>query len=253
MDHARRVAAAAHELDGLLAALAAGPLTAPVPTCPDWNARDLATHVGWFCLRWRDHLRGGGYEDRLRPEDVTVPEGDTATLDWVRAMANEMLTELRALPADAEVWAWIPENQTAGFVARRCAHELAIHRYDAQSARGSCGPIAPDVAADGIDEVLDTLWRARYPKGVAAGQTVHLHGTDDPAVLAELDIGGVEWLVRLEPDAPVVTREHAKGDLALRAPVSDLELLLYGRPPLGEVQRFGDESVLDVWRSVFRF
>ena len=39
----------------------------------------------------------------------------------------------------------------------------------------------------------------------------------------------------------------------LRAGVSDLELLLYGRPPLGPVQRFGDEAILDNWYRAFRF
>jgi uncharacterized protein (TIGR03083 family) len=247
LDHPDHVAATARELDSLLAALAAGPLSAPVPTCPEWTAADLAEHVGWFCMRWRDHLRGGSYEDRVRPGDVTIPTGDEAVLDWVRGLGDELLAELEATPADATVWTWFPPDQSARFVARRCAHELAVHRYDAQSARGACTPIGPALAVDGIDEILDVLWVADYVKGQATGQTVHLHGTDDPAV------PGAEWLVRLDPDQPVVTREHAKGDLALRASVSDLELLLYRRPPLGEVQRFGDESLLDLWYELFRF
>jgi uncharacterized protein (TIGR03083 family) len=250
MDHADHIAAAEREIDALLVALAAGPLSAPVPTCTDWTAADLAGHVGWFCTRWRDHLRGGGPEGAVRPGDVRAPDGDAATLTWLRGLRYELMAELGTVPADATVWTWFPSEQTAGFVARRCAHELAIHRYDAQSARGTCAPIAPELAADGIDEMLDVLSTARYATDVAAGQTVHLHGTDDPDVIGDLH---VEWLVRLEPDRPVVTREHAKGDLALRAPVSDLELLLYGRPPLGEVQRFGDESILELWHQLFRF
>jgi hypothetical protein len=57
----------------------------------------------------------------------------------------------------------------------------------------------------------------------------------------------------MNPDGLDVRREHAKGDLALKGAVSDLELLLYDRPPLGEVERFGDESVLDAWYRVFKF
>jgi uncharacterized protein (TIGR03083 family) len=251
VDHADRVAAAERELDELLAALTAGPLSAPVPTCPGWTAADLAEHVGWFCMRWRDHLRGGGYEDRVGPEDVTVPDGDDV-LAWVHGWGDEMLADLRAAPADAAVWTWFPTDQTAGFVARRCASELAIHRYDAQSARGTCAPIAPELAVDGIEEIVDALATVRYRPGEGHGETLHLHGTDDPA-----DTGGTvlhaEWLLRLEPDRLVATREHAKGDLALRASASDLELLLYGRPPLGPVQRFGDEAILDLWYRTFRF
>ena len=72
---------------------------------------------------------------------------------------------------------------------------------------------------------------------------MHLHGTD-----AEN-----EWLIAMTPDGLDVRREHAKGDLALRGAVSDLELVLYDRPPIGDVERFGDESVLDAWYRVFKF
>jgi hypothetical protein len=50
-----------------------------------------------------------------------------------------------------------------------------------------------------------------------------------------------------------VTRDHRKGDLALRGAVSDLALVLYGRPPLGPVERFGDERVLELWNATFTF
>jgi hypothetical protein len=74
--------------------------------------------------------------------------------------------------------------------------------------------------------------------------TLHLHGTDySPA----------EWLIRLAPDGMQVTREHAKGDLALKGPVSDLEMLLYQRPTVGTVDHFGDESVLDAFHREFTF
>ncbi|HEV7761387.1 MAG TPA: maleylpyruvate isomerase family mycothiol-dependent enzyme [Acidimicrobiales bacterium] len=257
MDHADRVTAAGRELDDLLAAVAAGPLSTAVPTCPGWTVADLTGHVGWFCTRWRDHLRGGGAEGRVRAADVVAPEGTDAAAAWLGGLRDELLAELRPTTADTPVWTWFPPDQTAGFVARRCASELAVHRYDAQSARGTCAPIAPDLAVDGIEELLGPLATVDYrPDGVHGdgvhGETLHLHGTDDPATTGGVDLHA-EWLLRLEPDRLVASREHAKGDLALRAGVSDLELLLYGRPPLGPVQRFGDEAILDIWYGAFRF
>ena len=62
---------------------------------------------------------------------------------------------------------------------------------------------------------------------------------------------GDEWLVILGPDGVTVSRRHAKGDLALRGAVGDLELVLYGRPPVASVERFGDESVLGAWYEAF--
>jgi hypothetical protein len=50
-----------------------------------------------------------------------------------------------------------------------------------------------------------------------------------------------------------VERAHAKGDLALRGAVSDLELLLYGRPTLGPVEQLGDETILTRWYEEFIF
>ncbi len=35
--------------------------------------------------------------------------------------------------------------------------------------------------------------------------------------------------------------------------MSDLELLLYQRPTLGDVQRFGDDAVLPAFHRVFTF
>jgi uncharacterized protein (TIGR03083 family) len=252
VDHADRVTAIEREVDALLAAVAAGPLTAPVPTCPGWTVADLTGHVGWFCTRWRDHLRGGGAEGRVRAEDVVAPEGTEAAVTWLGGLCDELLAELRPTTADTPVWTWFPPDQTAGFVARRGASELAVHRYDAQSARGTVAPIAPELAVDGIEELLGPLAAAGYRGDGVHGETLHLHGTDDPATTGGADLHA-EWLLRLEPDRLVARREHAKGDLALRAGVSDLELLLYGRPPLGPVQRFGDEAILDIWYRAFRF
>jgi predicted lipid carrier protein YhbT len=55
-----------------------------------------------------------------------------------------------------------------------------------------------------------------------------------------------EWLIRCGDHAPVVTREHAKGDVALSGEASDLLLTIWGRvdPEEVGVTVFGDP---DVW------
>ncbi|CAN5649534.1 hypothetical protein BH24ACT4_BH24ACT4_16800 [soil metagenome] len=77
-----------------------------------------------------------------------------------------------------------------------------------------------------------------------SGQTLHLHGTDH---------GEAEWMITLGADGVHVERTHGKGDLALKGPVSDLEMLLYQRPTVGDVQRFGDDAVLDAFHRQFTF
>jgi uncharacterized protein (TIGR03083 family) len=243
MEHGEHVEAVAREVDALTAALAGGPASARVPTCPDWTVRDLGNHVGGFCAFWTHVLCEGTGRSKTPFAD---PRDDSALPGWFSELGGYLLRELRATPADTAVWTWYKPDQSARFVARRCAHELSVHRYDAQAARDACRPIEPPaLAVDGIDEIFDRLVTRRARTGQAAGQTLHLHGTDDGI--------DAEWLVTLHPDRIEVARTHAKGDLALRGAVSDLELLLCGRPALGPVERFGDESILDLWCREFRF
>jgi hypothetical protein len=153
------------------------------------------------------------------------------------------------VPASTEVWTWFDADHTAGFVTRRSAHELSVHRFDAQSARGTCSPIAGELAEDGIDEILHVLVNARDRTGEGSGRSMGLHSTDTDAV----------WDVMLESDRIDVERSRAtladgpRPDLALHGTPSDLELLLYNRPPLGTVDYRGDQSVLDEWYREFAF
>lgn len=244
MQYAEHVDAVARELDALLAAVAAGPLSAPVPTCPEWTVGDLVGHVGELCGFYTHVLCEGS--GREKPPMPDPPEGD-ARRDWLAGLAELLVRELRATPPDTPTWSWYEPDRSARFVARRCANELAVHRHDAQAARGAGQPIDPALAVDGIDELLErVVVVAHRPNGEASGQTIHLHGTDE-------HVSGAEWLLTLLPDRIEVAHTHAKGDLALRGGVSDLELLLYGRPPLGPVERLGDPTVLDVWYGQLQF
>jgi uncharacterized protein (TIGR03083 family) len=239
MEHDELVDHVEQEAAAIVAALRAGPLDVAVPTCPEWTLADLAGHVGSFTVWTHVLCEGTG---RHKPPYPDQPEGD-AVVDWFEELAGHLVAELRATPPDTRVWTWVSSDKTAGFVARRAANELAIHRVDAQTARGRHDPIDPGLAAGIIDETFVMRNDSEQPRPhVGSGETLHLHGAE-----------GDEWMITLDPDRIRVTREHAKGDLALRGTVSDLALLLYQRPPLGEVQRFGDESVLDLWHREFTF
>jgi hypothetical protein len=163
------------------------------------------------------------------------------------------VNQLRATPEDATVWTWAPDDQSARFVARRAANELAVHRFDAQLARGGPEPIDAALAADGIDEIFVMIDAWPEPPGRGDGETLHLHGTDRDD----------EWLLVLTPDGPHVERgggeashsgpKRAAPHLSLRAAVSDLELTLYQRPALGQIERAGDEAALAAWYRAFTF
>jgi uncharacterized protein (TIGR03083 family) len=238
VDRAAHIDAVDRESAALADALAAGPRDARVPSCPEWSVAELAEHVGRFTGFWTHVLCEG--TGRPKPPAPDPPaEGDLG--GWYLELRDHLVEELRATPPDTEVWSWKPDDQTPAFVARRAAHELAVHRVDAQLARGPHGPIEPALASDGIDEILLLARVADRTKG--DGQTLHLHGTDRDD----------EWLLSLAPSGLEVERAHGKADLALRGAVSDLELLLYHRPPVGTVEHLGDDAVLAAWHRAFAF
>ena len=72
--------------------------------------------------------------------------------------------------------------------------------------------------------------------------SIHVHCTDTEG----------EWLVRRDGDDLVVTREHAKGDVAARGSASDLLLFLWGRRPVSALDVFGDGDLLDRFRESIR-
>jgi uncharacterized protein (TIGR03083 family) len=241
MEYAEHIEAVERETGAFARALMKGDADAQVPTCPEWKLIDLAKHVGNVMGFWSHVLCDG----TGRPKPEFPEEVGPAPTMWFTTIASALVGELKATPPDTEVWTWSPNDKSARFAGRRMAHEVAIHRYDAQSAVGAPTGVEPALAADGIEEIFNMIdsWTE---SGRGEGQTLHLHGTDD-------GVEGNEWLIAMNPDGLDVKREHAKGDLALRGAVSDLELVLYDRPPLGPVEKFGDESVLDAWYRVFKF
>jgi uncharacterized protein (TIGR03083 family) len=220
---------------GLATAADAAGLDAPVRSCPGWSVADLVWHAGevlWFWAdvvehRWTDP---NDYEEPDRP-------GDGELLAWYRSAVDRALGVLRAADPDDAVWSWAPRGGTVGWVVRRMAQEVAVHRWDAEDAAGTGWTVDAGLAADGVDEFFEHF--SDGPAGGAApvGGSVHLHCTD---------VDG-EWLVE-EPDPTgrlVVRHEHAKGDVAVRGPAADLLLLLWRRRPLDGLETFGDTAVAD--------
>jgi uncharacterized protein (TIGR03083 family) len=232
MTHAAYIDAVDQNCRAAQAAIDQGPLDARVPTCAEWAVSDLVEHVTGVLGFWSHVLCEG--TGRPKPDVSDFPKA-----------AEAIVTELRATSPDTTVWSWLPGHENAGFVARRMAHEMAIHRVDAQAARHTVQPIDAELAADGLEEMFS--FAAVASDRVADGhptepKTLHLHCAE-----------GHEWFVELKPDGVVIDRRHAPADLALRGAVSDMELLLYSRPTVGPVERLGDQDVLDAWYRAFTF
>jgi uncharacterized protein (TIGR03083 family) len=240
LDRSGYVSSIRRDAAALLAAADVG-LDADVPSCPGWQVERLVGHVGRV-YRWT----AGWVRLGAAPTDIERPPAGPAVRDWAARGLDELVSAVSADTADRAVSSWAGE-QPAIFWPRRMAIETALHRWDAQSAHGVAEPIDATLAVDAIDELFEVIVPARVADALTGdGETLHLHATD---------VEG-EWLVTLTPSGPPqVERTHAKGDVAVRGPASDLLLLLWNRADDAvreRLQIFGDSSLLDRWSTSIR-
>ncbi|MGO9876304.1 MAG: maleylpyruvate isomerase family mycothiol-dependent enzyme [Acidimicrobiia bacterium] len=242
MDYRQHCVALRREGHALGAAARAAGVDAPVPSCPEWQVADLLGHVGRL-HRWVGAIVESADDDPPDHWSAAEPPPADVRLDWFEAGVDLVADALGRVDPGSPAWSWT-DDRTAGFWARRQANETAVHRWDAQLAAGATEPIVHDLAVDGIDEFFGLIpyWRQESTLH-SSGESIHLHCTDGPG----------EWLVRLAADGVSVTREHAKGDVAMRAPASDLLLFLYGRTDPSDAEVFGDASLLDRWQQLVKW
>ena len=227
--------------DGLALADAAerAGLDAPVGSCPGWTVADLVWHTGEVHLFWRTCV-AERWSDPSAYVEPDRPLGDLL-LPWYREGVQRSVEVLTAAAPDEPIWSWAPRGGTAAWIVRRMAQETAVHRWDAEAAAAGGAappPIDTELAVDGVDEFFEHFSDTAAEGAAAVHGRVHLHATDADGewLVSEPAVGG-----RLE-----VSREHAKGDAAVRGTASNLLLLLWRRVGLdddGRFEVFGDAEV----------
>ena len=144
----------------------AADLDAPVPSCPDWSARDLIVHLG-NVHRWVvQAMTTGNAED---PLPAAAP--DHALASWYRGVADEMLELFAATDPLTPCWTFGMKPRRAAFWFRRQAQEVGDpplgsggrgrpgsryrgrpgrrrHRRSGHDLLSAAGPIRTDRAAD---------------------------------------------------------------------------------------------------------
>ncbi|WP_255950799.1 maleylpyruvate isomerase family mycothiol-dependent enzyme [Streptomyces odontomachi] len=234
------------EAEGLLllsTALGTG-WEAGVPSCPGWRMRELVGHQG-NVHRWaEEYVRAGLTQPRRVPDEQPA---DDELAAWFEDGLRRLVASLRAADEGSQAWTFLPgAPDPRAFWARRQAHETTIHRVDAELAAGGAPtPVAPEVALDGVDELL-TAWHGRSRSPLR---------TERPAVLAVRSAEGPEWTLHLGPEAPRPVREAAgRWDCRISGPAQELYLALWNRRSSagdGLVVE-GDEHLMEVWRSKAR-
>jgi uncharacterized protein (TIGR03083 family) len=218
----------------------------PIPTCPGWTLTQLLRHVGrgdrWSAQIIRDRADGpidpGSVAGGKPPADID------GIVDWLHGGPRSILDAVVQVGEDTPVWTFTGPRP-AGWWIRRRTHEVVVHRADAALAVAADYQLAPDVAADAVTEWCELATALSNPAAppLAAGQSLHLHATEDG-----LGAAG-EWTLSSGADGLSWAHDHGKGTVALRGPAKDLLLALTRRRTAAElgVEVFGDSAVWDRW------
>lgn len=243
----------------LLADAAQLGLRAPVPTCPGWYVATLVAHIGEVQRFWALQIATRAQEPRELPRsafdscpglyewldgvDAGTPDLEAipgGLVDWFRQATDELVGAFQDVEPDERIWHWSGDNRAIVHM-RNQAIEATVHRWDAQNAHGAVTPIDEAIALDGINqhfEVQIPAARSRGEPEQGQGETYHFHRTD----------GEGEWLARFDGDAVTVSREHARGDVAIQGSAETIFLWLWGRVSADRLVVYGDRSMLDRYR-----
>lgn len=220
--------------------------TLSVPACPDWRLNDLAIHVAHTWNHWAGvvSMQITDRNDIRNIAELKQPSDHAGVIDMLFDAHVRLCDALHEADDQAQVWTWTGSTQPIAWVARRMTQETMVHLWDAGQAIGLDFEFAPDAAADGIDEWLTWFAAGERAEGeMKAGGTVHLHCTDD-----ELPDGSGEWFISAmkEPKA-TFTREHRKGDAAIRGSAQAILMWVWRRGD--DVEVIGDEVVARRFRA----
>ncbi len=223
------------------AAHAGGP-DLEIPTCPGWLMRDLVRHTGQV-HRWATGIVG---DRRTEPWTASAEEivgewpEDSHFAVWLEEGMLNLVAALEAAPPDLECWTFMRARSPLAFWARRQAHETLIHSMDAELPVGARSTVDPELAADGIDELLVVALtrRNRGPR------------TDPARKLAvePTDTSG-RWVATMSAGEFVGLHSDAEADCTVRGTARDLDLFLWNRIGRETLEITGDEQVLDIWRD----
>jgi uncharacterized protein (TIGR03083 family) len=205
-------------------AVGSSDLDARVPTTPKWSVRDLAHHIGVEQWYWAENVRAQNADVRTGGELTALPE-DSDLIAWLGWCTNSLERALRDVGPDAPCWAWWPAPHTSRAVGRHQAQEVAVHRWDAEGVAGTPEPLDAGLAEDGVPEFIEIMV-----------------GSDLDALPGAVTLIASDTGARWRVDGAAAGRSGRQSEL--RAPASDLVLMLYRRVPVPDAIVTGDPMLV---------
>jgi uncharacterized protein (TIGR03083 family) len=227
---------------------------ATVPSCPAWSADDLLWHLTgvqrfWAWIITNRPAPPDEYAEAERPSghDGLLASIDSATADLHQALAG-------ADPAEP-AWTW-SDDHTVGFVLRRQALEVLVHRLDAEQTAGTVTPLDPALAADGVEEVLDVMYGSCPPWGDFSPLPHYVRvDCTDTARSVWVQIGRFSGTdpkdeVRYdEDDIQVVSAPGVEPDAVVSGTAEELLARLWRRGDGATIHLAGDLHIVDHFRN----
>jgi uncharacterized protein (TIGR03083 family) len=217
--------------------------SAAIPWSDRWTVATVARHVAGTHHVVAEVIRERPDADfGLFAELRTPPKDAPEFVEWFRSGTSSLLEQLSSVPAADECWSWYEAGGQVGWWARRMALEALVHRADADMARGLDFSVAPEVAADGVDEYLDVF--------VAASRRAN-HSPAGPTISFECTDRSDRWCLDLsEQGSRLLSREALPASVGVRGSSRDLLLALWGRAPFSDasgLEASGNVAELDRW------
>jgi uncharacterized protein (TIGR03083 family) len=232
-----------------------GELSVRIAACPDWDMRDLVRHLGMIHLWAAANVAFPGpdpldvkelpdlvrYWPDLAGESGEYP-GDSELVAWYRDTVVNLIEVLKSAPADVAAFTFLPAPSPLAMWARRQASEIAIHRFDAELARGITSYFDRMFATDMLDELMCGFAVRPRKVNLERQQVIHVHAADTDE----------HWYCTIGPEQTETAREGDHADLTLTGAAADLYVLLWNRTPNSSIAMTGNADFLDLWHGRFR-
>ncbi|MFA9444945.1 maleylpyruvate isomerase family mycothiol-dependent enzyme [Egicoccus sp. AB-alg6-2] len=254
MDHDDYLDVLADETARFARIATTAPMSASVPSCPEWTTADLLWHLAEVQYFWA--RIAGEVADPEQVPDLARP-ADEHLMAVLEEQTLSLLHALRSRRPEEWCWSWDERGESIGWVARRQAHEALIHRVDAELVAGTeVGGCPAPLAADGVDEMLRV-----FLDGVPSW------GSFDPddrtARLVASDTGDI-WSVvfgrfrgtsphsgtTYDDDALTVVEDRADAEATVTGSAWDLDRWLWGRVDASGLTVEGDRALADRLRKL---
>lgn len=208
-----------------------------IRSSPGWDLEALLFHLAEVFHSAVVQLSAADQTTKEVQNELTAP-----ALERFEDRRLALVALLREHDAGDPCWNAVGEDQTVGFLARRLAHESAIHRIDVETARAALSTVDAEIAADGIDERLFVVLAHHFDHGPVPelGGSICLICSDRDAA----------WTIDSSHGRFRVRSGRGPADAAVVATASDLFCFAWSRPTIRPLQVTGQMAIVEAWQQL---